>query len=92
MPVNEYSIPHKISQYLSDLLIKENERFLDEPIQELIERIPNLSNELKRSIDFENKLFTILSYDPILIDPRIYLHYYEGVAGLYHLHHRQKHL
>lgn len=82
MPVNEYSIPHKISQYLSDLLIKENERFLDEPIQELIERIPNLSNELKRSIDFENKLFTILSYDPILIDPRIYLHYYEGVAGL----------
>ena len=82
MPANEYSIPHKISQYLSDLLIKENERFLDEPIQELIERIPNLSNELKRSIDFENKLFTILSYDPILIDPRIYLHYYEGVAGL----------
>ena len=37
---------------------------------------------MKRSIDFENKLFTILSYDPILIDPRIYLHYYEGVAGL----------
>lgn len=82
IPINEYSIPHKISKYLSDLLIAQNERFLDEPIQNLIEQIPNLSNELKRSIDFENKLFTILSYDPILIDPRIYLHYYDGIASL----------
>ncbi|KAI5964171.1 uncharacterized protein KGF55_002113 [Candida pseudojiufengensis] len=49
---------------------------MDQPVQDLIEKIPDLKKKLKNSLDFENKLFTVLTYDPVLIDPRLYLHFY----------------
>ncbi|KAI5967963.1 hypothetical protein CANMA_002731 [Candida margitis] len=55
---------------------------LDQPVQSLIDRVPNLSRELKKSIDMENKLFTVLSYDPVLVDPRLYLHFYDPSVGI----------
>lgn len=71
----ERSIPEKISQYFTDILINEGQKIADEPIHAFIEQVPKLSEELKKCLDQENKLFTILSYDPILIDPRLYLHF-----------------
>ncbi|KAI5956537.1 hypothetical protein KGF54_001012 [Candida jiufengensis] len=70
------SLPEKFTNFVTNILTEQHDKILDQPVQELIEKIPNLKKDLKKSLDFENKLYTVLSYDPVLIDPRLYLHFY----------------
>ncbi|CCG24160.1 hypothetical protein CORT_0E05760 [Candida orthopsilosis Co 90-125] len=75
------SLPEKLSTYFSNLLTEQHDKMLDQPVQKLINKVPNLARDLRKSIDIENKLFTVLSYDPVLIDPRLYLHFYDPSVG-----------
>ncbi|KAI5957797.1 hypothetical protein KGF57_003064 [Candida theae] len=75
------SLPEKLSTYISNLLTEQHDKMLDQPVQKLIDTVPNLARDLKKSIDIENKLYTVLSYDPVLIDPRLYLHFYDPTVG-----------
>nr|ADY62672.1 orf19.3202 [Candida metapsilosis] len=71
------SLPEKLSTYFSNLLTEQHDKMLDHPVQGLIDKVPNLARDLRKSMDIENKLFTVLSYDPVMIDPRLYLHFYD---------------
>ena len=75
------SLPEKLSTYFTNLLTEQHDKMLDQPVQGIINKVPNLARDLKKSIDIENKLFTVLSYDPVLIDPRLYLHFYDSGVG-----------
>ncbi|CAI5757954.1 unnamed protein product [Candida verbasci] len=50
--------------------------FNDSTTQTLISQVPNLKSNLNKAVDYENKLYTLLLYDPILIDPKLYLFFY----------------
>ncbi|RCK64984.1 hypothetical protein Cantr_00919 [Candida viswanathii] len=69
------SLPEKLSQYFTDILVNEGQKIADEPIQKFVEQVPDLADDLQKSLGRENKLFTVLTYDPIIIDPRLYLHF-----------------
>ncbi|KAG7661520.1 uncharacterized protein J8A68_004979 [[Candida] subhashii] len=51
-------------------------------VEELIRHHPKLHKDLTLTIDPQNKLFILLAYDPVMIDPQLYLHYYQFVANL----------
>lgn len=75
------SLPQKIATYINDKITSLYDHIINEPVQDLIDRVPNLHNDLRRAADTENKLSAILSYDPTQIDPQLYYHFYEPPAS-----------
>ncbi|KAK6462980.1 hypothetical protein DFJ63DRAFT_312303 [Scheffersomyces coipomensis] len=86
-PNEKVSIQSKISNYLMNIIKQESSNivnsltkdplYLGDDVDSYLTKNRSLSSKLNESIDIYNKLYRLLSYNPIDIPPELYIHYYE---------------